>query len=134
MWVWVLLVLVAGHWWLLWVVFLPVPVGSFLGGAPRRGWMGLVVYFGGVGGVLSLPGVVPVVAVNPFCLPGVYLWCLVRGSVPLPAAPPVTQIAALSHCCCCSARSLRRACKARVAHASSDSNTCRVSKLPQLLF
>ena len=61
--------LVGGRWWRWWVVLLPVLVGSLLGGAPRRGCLGLAVYCGGVGGFLSLLAVVPVAAARFFACP-----------------------------------------------------------------
>ena len=73
------LFLVAGHWWLWWMVLVPVLVGSYVGGAPCHGWLGLFVCCGGLGGILSLPGVVPVVAAPLLCLPDRWLCSLAGG-------------------------------------------------------
>ena len=66
-------VLVAGCWWLRWVVVLPVLVGSLVAGALCRGRLGFVSHSGGVGGHWSPAIVVPMAALPPPFVPGLPL-------------------------------------------------------------
>ena len=60
-------------------------VGSLVAGAPFCGWSGLVLHCAGLGGLLSPPIVVPMVAATPPFFFGAYCWCQMRAAVPLPA-------------------------------------------------